>query len=703
MVKEKEKEIKKIEETEEEKQMRSDLDLITKCRTLEQRASEERQKYDWEWLVRQLYVRGYHFARYNRSSNTVIFSFRTGVKIPINLVGAHLRGVRNQVTSFQPKWEVMPTVTTDRAFDNARFSVKVLDWIYEKAQIKRKVKEVVNDALIHSVGIWQFDTDKNDNVIVNRVDPFDFYIDPDCKSPNLNDPEFGSEHVFYVHSLPKDYIMKNDVYKNKGELKSDNVPASAQYKKFLLQVTRGNSTLSSDSNMVLLHEAYLRERDEKGDVKIRVVAYTDTSLRPLRDEVIDDEYPFEICQGDINPGEVYGESWIKHLIPINRVIDALESHIYEYNHLFAKGRFIIDKNSGVRLITNQNGQIIEKNRGSQVQAMAVPPLPSTPFEQIASMRRYLEDISGVHDVSLGRLPGTIRSGIAIAELRQADSSNQSDLVDNLEDFLSRVGRKILRMVAENWTTSKLISVTGIGGKKEYFMAIGEGGKVKKDKFKYGDKELPMAVIGKENDVRVQIGSWLSYTKEARMEKLKELYRLGAIDQITLLQHLEFADIDGISERSRKERILQGKTGSTSQAIEKEYGIQLTDEEVAMAENELMIEGIDQKVHPDDDHELHVMVHKEDADSSDLIKTHIAEHRSMQKWKNSMMSRPSRPEETSTPTPDMLSALMGAGGEAMAGGEAPPAGPTPPETFNMSPVRGAGAPPFTTNQPVIQTK
>ena len=695
------KEEKKIEETTEEKTIREELDLVVKCKRLEQRASEERQKYDWEWLVRQLYVRGYHFARYNRGSNTVIFSSRTGVKIPINLVGAHLRGVRNQVTSFQPKWEVMPSVTTDRAFDNARYSGKVLDWIYEKAQIKRKVKEIVNDALIHSVGIWQFDTDKDDNIIVNRADPFDFYPDPDCKSPNLNDPEFGAEHVFLTHSLPRDYIEKNPNYKNKGELKPDNVPASAQYKKFLLQVTKGYSSLSQDADTVLLHEAYLRERDDDGDIKIRVVAYTETSLRPLRNEIIGDEYPFEICQGDINPGELYGESWIKHLIPLNRVIDALESHIYEYNHLFAKGRFIIDKNSGVRLITNQNGQIIEKNRGSQVQAMTVPPLPNTPELQIERIHRRLEDISGLHEVSMGRIPGSIRSGTAIAELRQADSSNQADLVDNLEDFLARAGRKILRLVAENWKTSKLVSVTGIGGKKEYFMAIGEDRKTKKDKFKYGDKELPMAVIGKENDVRVQIGSWLAYTKEARMEKLKELFRLGAIDQNALLQHLEFADIDGIMERTRKERILQGKTGSTSQAIEKEYGIQLTDEEVAMAENEIMIEGTDQKVHPEDDHELHIMIHKEDADSSDLIVKHIAEHRTMQKWRDSMMSRPSRPEETSTPTPDMLSALMGAGGEAMGAGEA--AGPQPPETFNMSPVRGAGAPPFTTNQPVIQTK
>jgi len=688
----------KTEESSEMKTMREELELVSDCKVKEQRAADDRQKYDWEWLVRQLYVRGYHFAKYNRDSNSVVFSSRTGVKIPINLVGAHLRGVLNQATSFQPKWEVMPAVTTDRAFDNARFSGKVLDWVYEKAQIKRKIKEVVKDALIHSVGIWQFMTDKDDNVIVNRTDPFDFYVDPDCKSSNLNDPEFGAEYVVLTHTLAKDYVQKNKVYKNTEDLKSDATKNSAQYKKFLIQVTRGGLSQDSDST-VLLHEFYKRERNEKGDIEIRLIAYTDTSLKPLRNEIIGDEYPFEILQGDINPGELYGESWIKHLIPINRVIDGLESHIFEYNHMFAKGRFIIDKNSGVRLITNQNGQIIEKNRGSQVQAITVPALPSTPMEQIASMRRYLEDISGVHDVSLGRLPGTIRSGTAIAELRQADSTNQADLVDNLEDFLSRAGRKILKLVSEDWTTSKLISITGIGGKREYFMAVGEDGKTKDKKMKYGDRELPLAVIGKENDVRVQIGSWLAYTKEARMEKLKELYRLGAIDQNALLQNLEFADIDGIIERTRKERILTAKTSSASQSVEKEFGIQLTDEEIALAENELMIEGIDQKAHPEDDHEIHIMIHKEDADSSPDIKAHIAEHMSLQKWRDSMGSRPINPDiNKETPTPDMINTLMEAGGAAMGGGGGPPAGP---ETFQMNPPVGPAAPPIPIEPPVYR--
>lgn len=675
---------KKKETKKEDPQLEADRKLIWKCKLLEEQAREHRRKFDWQWLVRSLYVRGYHYASYNRGTNSIVFSTRTGVQIPINLVSAHLRGVRNQVTSFEPKWEVLPTVTTDTAFTNARYSGKLLDYIYEKAQIKRKIKEVVNDALMYSVGIWHFDIDTDKNLVITRIDPFDFLVDQNVKSPNLNDPEYGAEHIIITGQTSLESIRKNPRYKNTDKVAGDNLVASAEYKRFLLQVVRNQfSTQKGVNETVILKQAFIRERDESNNIKIRIIHYIDSMDTPLYNELTDEsEYPIEILQGDIQPGELYGESWVKHLIPINRVIDALESHIFEYNHFFARGKWVVDKNSGVRLIVNQHGQILEKNRGSTVTPITVPPLPPSPETQIARMRQNLEDISGVHDVSLGRLPGTIRSGVAIAELRQSDATNQSDLVDNLEDFLSRAGRRILKLVAENWNTTRLVSVTGLGGKPEYFMAVGEAGRIKKNKFKMGDQELTLAVIGAENEVRVQVGSWLAYTKEARQEKLKELFRLGAIDQKTLLLLMEFGDIDGIYQRSREERILQSRSGSKSASIERQYGIQLDDESLALAENELMVEGIPQHAEPGDDHEIHIMVHNEEKDSK-LVLAHIKEHEDLRKWQTKMNARPVPPEEMgAVPTP-------------------PPTSVTP-ETFNMAPPVGPGAPPFNAGQPVINS-
>jgi len=343
---------KEVEKTEYDELAESKAQVV-KCKRLEQAVTDYRKKFDWDWMVRTLYVRGYQFARYNRGTGTIVFSTRTGVRIPVNLVHAHLRGVRNQVTSFQPKWEVLPNLTTDSAEQNARYSGKVLDHVYKQAQIKRKIKEIVNDALIKSIGIWRFDSNKKKDIVISVVDPFDFFVDPNIKGPDLNDPEYGAEYIILTHQLPLEAVMKNPHYKNTEGLRADNMVASAEYKRFLMQVTKHRyETQVEDNKTVILKEMWYRERQENGGFKIRIITYVDSSDIPLRNELTDEtEYPFEIYQGDIVNGELYGESWIKHLIPINRVINALESHIFEYNHFFAKGRFVMDKNSGALSIS----------------------------------------------------------------------------------------------------------------------------------------------------------------------------------------------------------------------------------------------------------------------------------------------------------------------------------------------------------------
>jgi hypothetical protein len=183
-------------------------------------------------------------------------------------------------------------------------------------------------------------------------------------------------------------------------------------------------------------------------------------------------------------------------------------------------------------------------------------------------------------------------------------------------------------------------------------------------------ELPLAIIGSQNEVRVQVGSWLAYTKQARKEELKELFRIGAIDQKSLLEHLEFADISGILERSRTERLLDVRAGSQSEAVMRQTGAQMTDEELATAENELMLEGKDQPVEPDDDHEVHLGIHREAMDDrrhGDLVRAHVNEHVAMTKWIN--LNR------LQTPQPGAQPGMPGGQGPAMASTRATP-GSTP---------------------------
>lgn len=646
---------------------------LARIKTLFRTAAESRRRYDWEWLSRDLFIRGFQYSRYNPANKTVTLATRSSTRIPVNLVAAHMRVIKNQVTAFRPKWEVMPNAYSDNSIEDAQMSGKLLDSIYIRERIREKIKEAVIDGLKTSVAWWQvvWDPEYYDrygnkgDVRIWSLDPFDVYVDPYATS--IQDAEFIVKAV----RTSLDAIKKNPKYNVPDNLGGTSKLAESEYKQFLLQsVKMLGQYQTPDNDQQILKEAWVKERGENGRVKVRITHYLDSMERPLYEDLSDEEDLSSFClyRADINPREIYGESWAKHTIPINRVINALESSKFDYNYRYAKGRLVIDKNSGVRVVTNEHGSIIEKNRGSEVTSLPLQPLPSTYDTQLDKMVRYFEDISGAHDASLGRLPTGITSGVAIAELKQADATNQDDLVDNLEHFLEDVGMKILSIMAKHYTTPRVIEATGSDKPYDYFAVVGEaGGKRLKDSYRVGKKDYPLVRLTEKNQIRVNIGSWLAFTKEARQKELKELFQIQAIDQKTLLQHLEFGDIDTIMERSRSEAILKSKRGAPGNT---ETGV--SEEELALSENEMMLEGDSSvQAQPQDDHQTHLAIHPEalSGDYDDIVNAHIQQHEAL----STQAPTPQVPQPPAIPgnppgvmQPDQL-AMMAEGAPGMAPG------------------------------------
>jgi hypothetical protein len=613
----------------------SDEQYVYKARQKFQVAADARRRYDWEWLARDLFRRGYQFTKYNPQTKTVILSQVTSTKIPVNLTAAAIRSIRNQAVVFKPKWEVVPNAQDEATQMSARYSGKTLDYVFDLCRLRKKIKEVVTQGLIYSVGgawqiIWNPDLVNIDGskgfIEIWGSDPFDFYIDPAATDGMAFT---DAEYVIKAIRKPLDEVKSNPQYKNTALLTTGEMrPAASEYKQFLLQSIKfqGGTRNVDETKTVILKEGWFKERDpQTGKVKMRVITWVDLMTLPLRNELVDTtDYPFRMYQADINPNEVYGEGWARHVIPINRVINALESSIFDYNYKFNKGRLVIDKNSGVSVIDNQHGSIIQKNRGADVHPLAIQPMAGSAENQVMRMGRYFEDIAGAHDASLGRVPTGVKSGIGIAELKQADATNQDDLVDNLEDFLVEVGRKILSTIADNMTFPQLVSATGIAGKTDYFAIIGEKAKKRsKDKVTIGKNEYPLAVIRSDNTIKVQIGSWLAYSKQQQQQELKDLYQSGVIDQRTLLEHMEFGDIDTIIQRTRQDTLLKARR--EGQAI---GATEVSEEELAMSENSMLMMG-DERVMPlpPDDHKVHMAVHSQYNDNK-LVQLHIQQHQAL---------------------------------------------------------------------------
>ncbi len=610
--------------------MQRRADLRNAKRAL-QVAADARKRYDYEWMVRDMFRRGYHFNRYQPQTQTVVLASRQSARVPINIVAAQMRAIRNQVTSFRPKFEVLPRYTNEQSHVQARYSQRLLDYYFDKLKLKTKIKETVTQGLMYSVGgPWEiiYNDDKKE-IEIWLLDPFDFYIDPYAES--LEDAEF----VIKAVRRPLAEIQNDPDFDEKAKREVTSAEqrlAQSEYKQFMIQALRIISPSVNDvRENIILYQGHFKRHQSDGSVKILKMVWTMQNETPLiYEETDEDEYDYVLYRADLNPKDVYGEGWMKQVIPVNRVIDALESSTYEYNYRVAKGRLLVDKDSGVRSIHNIHGEIVEVKPGARVQAMDMPALPIAVPQQIQRMQMYIEDIGAVHEASLGRMPTGIRSGVGIAELKQSDSTGQDDLVDNLEDFLEAVGIKVLKKISENFDSYHVIRDLGYKDQEEkYFAVVGEdsgkrGSKFKENQIKIGPDWLDLAVIGDDNQIRVTIGSWLGYTKEAMQQKVLQLAQAKLIDQKTFLQLWEFGDIDDIVQRTRIEALLQKNLNAGLQqqnGEEDQYGL-------AMTENEMMVnEDKDMPVDPHDDHVVHIAVHQEalGKGADELVGKHISLH------------------------------------------------------------------------------
>lgn len=619
-------------EDQSEKEEAESLMRMERAKRLLRYSKNARRKYDKDWLSRNLFFRGYQFNQANQRTGVVAM---THSKIPVNLTWAFARSIRNQVTSFKPKWEVLPDYKGKKAESNARLAGKLLDNIFKKNNLTKLIKEALTQGLFFSIGgpfevYWDKDFDNGKDqpkgeVRVRLHDPFDIYFDP-----NATDIEEASFIIKAVRT-DLDRIKTNPLYKEKikNEVMSSTLKrAESEYKQFLLQTIQDSQQQTEDNEATILYE--MHEKVYEGDeVKIRILTWVDEIDRPLRDEIVDQEYyDLEPFQADINPLEMYGESWGKHVIALNRVYNSLESDMFDYHHLYAKGRLVIERGAGVRAIVNEHGSIIEKNRGAEVTAMPIAPLPNSYEMQLGRVRANMEDIAGVHDASLGRTPSSVKSGIGIAELKQSDSTNQDDLVQNLEECLMRLGEKVLKKVAKYYDTPRIKKVVGTGKLVEHFAVVGEDYIGDKDKWTVGQDKYPLAKIQYNNELSVSIGSWLAYTKEGRQKVLMDLAEAGIIDKETVLKYFEFPDIQDIVDKTRIESLLEQKRKETP-----EMPSGISQEQLALAENEMLLEGSPVPVDPEtDDHELHIALHTQimDEENTKQIMAHVEEHRRAQK-------------------------------------------------------------------------
>ena len=497
-----------------------------------------------QWFVNYMYYKGNQNLKYDKVTGTFIKDVRNPLTFYINHTYMVCRAVRNAVMKANPTWDVDALPYGELDNDTSRILGEYLAFQYDRLNLEEKVNKALLYGLLYGLGIFQYGYDDRldngeGNAWIETLDPFDTYIDPYCTSME------DARYVIKVMSKPYELLVDNPNYDKKvvENLTTTSNLSESDYKNLILN---NENNISNTSKNVILHEGWFVTKEG-----IRVITTSPQSNEILRNELTTfKKLPFELYQPDINVGGIYGEGWVKNIVPLNKAANYLETSRLEYNILINKGRLLIPKGAGVKSVTNQNGEKIYYKAGFKPEFLPTPPMGSDVDRQINALGAYIQLIGAANEAFIGQTPTGVKSGIAIETLIASNFNQLSDLVNNLANTLAKLGEDILQLGYEYQLLTKPFRASS----GEYYGILG-GGLEPKDM----ERLIKVVSIPANPEVRVRITSGVAHTKEAKRDILMTLRAGGDVSRQTLLENLDI-DPEEEQERIAEEQAPQGPQG-----------------------------------------------------------------------------------------------------------------------------------------------
>lgn len=536
-----------------EKKIGEESEVVKKVESYFAYVKNFRAKIDWKWYIYDQYFRGNHYVQWNKYTKTIEVPPRNprDVRVTINLIYAVLRAVKNFITKGRPLFEAMPNKDSEESLAAARTATKLLHSWWRNLKLLKVFKGVTKYGLKYGLGVLEVGWDESakngkGEVFVRANDPFDIYIDPQATC--IEDARFVIKAIKKSVSSIKE--NPNYIKENREKIVGEEKMAASVYKEMglqnLYQKPGIEASTDDDLSSTILYECWFQSKEDK-KTKIRVTSTCEHEL--MRDDDSDlDELPFVLYQVEDNPNEIYPEGWIKNIFPLNKIIDRLESQVVRYNNTMLKGKYIIDKNAGVTTISTEHGEMIEKNRNSEVSQMTMKPLPASVNVQISNFYRYVELIGGSPEALQGRVPTGVRSGRGIEALQAGAANSLQDARENLEEAIAEVGRKLIKIAAAKYTSTRIVKTTGLRG-PEFFRVISSDAK---------NKPEGVEVFEPLDEIYMTLSSELAYTKDVQTERLIQLKQLGVVDDRTFLEHLPLGDVETIMDRLMEEKKMEAE-------------------------------------------------------------------------------------------------------------------------------------------------
>jgi hypothetical protein len=253
-------------------------------------------------------------------------------------------------------------------------------------------------------------------------------------------------------------------------------------------------------------------------------------------------FPFFAFRSHMRPGEFWGIGDVENLIPMQKEYNKRKTQIIEMFGLMSIGRMLLPIECDIDpdAVTNEQGEIIEYvATGGHMPTIMYPVQPPAAFfKHQEEIKKDIEAVSGIFEVTQGRIPTGIQAASAISQLQEAGQTKIRAKARRLEKSIRQLGRLLLEQFVTHYQATRFIRIIGPSGNPMI-----------------RPLDIP-ALLGPDGnlkfDILTETGLTMKMTRDEREKRALELYQAGVYDDVAVLEEIQYP---------RKGALLQRKYGA----------------------------------------------------------------------------------------------------------------------------------------------
>lgn len=487
---------------------------------------------------------------------------KEGRLFTINIVQAFIDRMVAQLTDNRPIMRVESIIPEMDKMANA-IEKYIANVVWEESRAQRQLFRIAHTAAIEgSAGCCVSYSNITDAIAVEMLYPEQLSIHRTVVEAGLMDE---AEAITIRRDVPLSWIRQRFPYRG-GAVKADVSSDSAKEKGIISTpidelARKGGKKGTSDAvPMARMYEQSFIDRESK--VK-GVIAFPTRRRIIFTHEVILDDGPLPYWDGlpqvdlfdwAVDPEHPWGLSATSLMragqIAFNEVLDGNIKNQSTLNMInLMMDHNALDRTQVADLRRMKNINIMSHRKNASVRFDVPPSFGQGQMALAREIFSYLQAVTGVTDVTLGESPGSLQSGTAIEGLQQGANLMTRARASRLEDFISRVGQKIVARIIQFVSTEKMEMFLG---QNDETAAYSKG--LERFEVMTGDQVRERAKLFRLLRFAIVPGSSAPGTKQARAQAMLGLHLLPRplVSGKDVLEAADFRNAEDMIKRAQIE-------------------------------------------------------------------------------------------------------------------------------------------------------